>query len=137
MHVPPTFIGARAPRHRRRREAPASPPPPPPAALEVTGVIDVNFAGDILNFTVVFNTTAEQPLEDPIAADPTKWTARYSDLLFQADTLVLVQYDQIQVGMFLVQSEAGANVVNYSNAPSDISDALGRMLGAFAGHPLP
>ena len=41
------------------------------------------------------------------------------------------------VGMTVVGAEAGANVLNYSNAPSDIGDSLGRMLGAFAGFPLP
>jgi hypothetical protein len=32
--------------------------------------------------------------------------------------------------------EAGANVLNYANAPSDIFDALGRSLAAFEGFPL-
>ena len=109
----------------------------PPAPLAPVSVIDLNFGGDVLNFTVVFNTTPADPLEDPIAAAPAKWTARYSDGLFEADSLILVQYDQINIGMFLVASEAGPNVVNYSNAPSDISDALGRQLGAFSGMPLP
>ena len=122
-------------RRRGRLRAPAAAPAPP--ALAVTGVIDLNFGGDILSFTLVFNTTPAQQLEDPIGASPAKWTARYSNQLFEADTLILVQYDQIQVGMILTASEAGANVLNYSNAPSDISDALGRQLGAFSGMPLP
>ena len=100
-------------------------------------MIDLSYGGDVLSFTVVFNTTPAQPLEDPAAADPTKWTARYSGGLFEASSLMLVQYDQINVGMTVVGAEAGANVLNYSNAPSDISDALGRMLAAFSGYPLP
>jgi hypothetical protein len=32
--------------------------------------------------------------------------------------------------------EAGADVLSYANAPSDISDSLGRSLAAFAGWPL-
>ena len=33
-------------------------------------------------------------------------------------------------------AEAGADVLNYANAPSDVSDSLGRFLAAFAGFPL-
>jgi hypothetical protein len=32
---------------------------------------------------------------------------------------------------------AGADVLNYANPPSDISDSLGRFCSAFAGFPLP
>jgi len=33
-------------------------------------------------------------------------------------------------------AEAGPDVLNYANAPSDISDSLGRQLAAFDGFPL-
>ena len=112
------------------------PPPPPPAALAVVEVIDLNYGGDVLSFTVVFNTTAAQPLVDPIGAEPSKWTARYSGALFEASSLLLVQYDRIEVGMEVMSGQAGANVLNYSNAPSDIGDTLGRMLSAFGDYPL-
>jgi hypothetical protein len=32
--------------------------------------------------------------------------------------------------------EAGPDVINYSNAPSDVADAMGRQLGAFVAFPL-
>jgi hypothetical protein len=42
--------------------------------------------------------------------------------------------------MFYLQmtpAGAEADVLSYANAPSDVSDSLGRFLAAFAGFPLP
>ena len=118
---------------RRARFPLASPPVP----LQVVEVVDLNYGGDVLSLVAVFNTTPAQPLVDPAAALPSKWTARYSGALFEASSLILVQYDRIEIGMEVMTGQAGANVLNYSNAPSDIGDTLGRMLAAFVDYPLP
>ena len=121
---------------RRARFPLASPPVP----LQLLSVQELAYGGDVLSFIAVFNTTPTEPLVDPSAppaADAAKWTARYNGGVFEASSLILAQYDQIEVGMQVIGAEAGANVLNYSNAPSDIGDTLARMLGAFAGFPLP
>ena len=44
--------------------------------------------------------------------------------------------DTLYVQMTPAGAEAGADVLAYANAPSDVSDSLGRFLGAFQGFPL-
>ena len=44
--------------------------------------------------------------------------------------------DTLYVQMTPAGAEAGADVLNYANAPSDVSDSLGRFLAAFDGFPL-
>jgi hypothetical protein len=44
--------------------------------------------------------------------------------------------DTLYLQMNPIGPEAGADELSYSNAPSDISDSLGRFLAAFAGFPL-
>ena len=137
MSFSPTFILAKL-RHRRKRRAVEPPgPTPPPAALAVVGIQDLSYGGDVLSFVVVFDTSAANPLVDVALASPAKWTARYEGGLFEAGSLTMVNFDRVEVGMSVVGSEAGANVLNYSNAPSDIADALGRQLAAFSGFVLP
>ena len=50
---------------------------------------------------------------------------------------VRVAPDMFYLQMTPVGAEAGADVLRYANAPSDVSDSLGRFLAAFAGFPLP
>ena len=121
-------------RPRRGRRKPRQ--PEAPAGLNITAVTDVSYGGDVLSFLVVFDTTEGEPLVDIGAADPAKWTARYSGGLFEGVSLVMVNFDMVEVGMTVVGAEAGPNVCAYSNAPSDIGDSLGRMLAAFSEYPL-
>ena len=44
--------------------------------------------------------------------------------------------DTLYLQMTPTGAEAGADVLNYANAPSDVSDSLGRWLAAFSGFPL-
>jgi hypothetical protein len=107
--------------------------------LEVVGIEDLTFGGDVLSFVVVFDTNEDAPLLDPAgppAADPAKWTARYGGGTFVASGLTLVDFQRIFVGMEAAGAQAGADELNYSNAPSDIADTLGRSLAAFSGYPL-
>jgi hypothetical protein len=84
----------------------------------------------------VFNTTEENPLSDISAADPAKWNARYAGVRYVGNSLMNYGFNLIYVVMGAPSDDAGANEVNYTNAPSDISDALGRQLPAFSGFPL-
>jgi hypothetical protein len=93
------------------------------------------FAGQ-LQMNVLFNTTAENPINDPSAADPAKWTARYGGQKYTGVLLAPVIEDQIYLLLDPAGAEAGADVLSYANAPSDISDFLGRFLAAFSGFPM-
>ena len=62
----------------------------PPATLAVVGVTDISYGGDVLSFTVVFNTTPEFPLNDVTAANPAKWNAIYDAYRFVGASLLLV-----------------------------------------------
>ena len=50
--------------------------------------------------------------------------------------LTNVAPDMLYLQMTPSGAEAGADVLNYANAPSDVSDSLGRFLAAFDGFPL-
>ena len=93
------------------------------------------FAGQ-LQMNVVFDTTFENPLNDPSAADPVKWTARFEGMRYTGSSIFFIQWDTLFLVMDPTGAEAGADVLSYANAPSDISDSLGRFLAAFAGFPL-
>ena len=97
--------------------------------------------GDYVSFTAVFNATAANPMSDvaaPPAADPGKWNCRSQDLRFYGAELTNVSFDRIGVLLFLNDPgpEPGPDELNYTNAPSDITDAGGRKLAAFSGFPL-
>ena len=130
LPVPPEFR-----RHSVRiKSVPQS--APPPAGLSVVGVDEVEVFAGQLQMNVVFDTTFENPINDPSAADPAKWTARFAGTRYMGVLLAPVVADSIFVLLDPAGAEAGADVLNYANAPSDISDSLGRFLAAFEGFPL-
>src|SRR5688572_17583719 len=102
------------------RRAPFPLPDPPPAGLTVVGVADVTYGGVILSFNVIFDTTVEEPINDPSGADPSKWRARYEGGLFVGASLGWIDFDRINVGLVIDDSEAGADEFWYLNAPSDV-----------------
>jgi len=132
MKVPPSVIPAK-PRVRRKRHRDES---AAPAALSVVRVEEVEVFAGQLQMNVVFDTTFENPINDPSAADPAKWTARFAGTRYMGVLLAPVVADSIFVLLDPAGAEAGADVLNYANAPSDISDSLGRFLAAFDGFPL-
>jgi hypothetical protein len=85
---------------------------------------------------LVFNTTAEAPLASVDAADPTKWTCRFDGVSYGGSALVNFNDTTLSVLFGVIGPQAGADVINYANDPSDISDTLGRQLAAFAGFEL-
>ncbi len=130
--VPPILLRARRRRHRTRGDGGHFPPPPPPA-LTLVGVDGVSVFAGQLQMNLIFDTTFENPIGDPSAAEPTKWTARYLGQKYVGVLLAPVVEDQLFLLMDPAGAEAGADVLSYANAPSDIFDALGRSLAAFAG----
>ena len=92
---------------------------------------DVEFVGDDRFITVVVDTTAENPLEDVSGADPGKWSARFGGQVYPAVEMGMVDFDRFEIHFYGPTPQAGADQVSYSNAPSDISDSLGRQLAAF------
>jgi hypothetical protein len=131
----PTFLPARPRVRRKRRRAPGA-APPPAAALMLVGVTGLSVIGPEIEMNLVFNTTEAQPLSSVNAADPAKWTARYQGQRYVGSLLGDVQFDTAYLQLTPAGPEAGADVLSYANAPSDVSDSLGRFLGAFAGFPL-
>ena len=124
-------------RTRRGRSRPTRvPPTPPPAGLVVSGVVVQFFDGADGSVRVQFNTTPDDPLVDNPFADAGKWTARYDGVLYGGSFLMLAEYNEWQLNLTAIGGQVGANVIGYSNAPSDISDALGRELAAFSGFAL-
>jgi hypothetical protein len=120
--------------HRKRR--PAVVTPAPPVVLMMIAATDVSGGPDDLWFTAVFNTSAAAPLASVEAADASKWNARFDGQRFEGTLLTRMSDSTIFVEMVVVGPDSGANEVNYTNAPSDIADVLGRHLAAFAGFPL-
>ena len=120
-------------RRRKRREPKAA---APPTALRVLSAAVVEFDADIIRVNVVFDTTAAEPLAGVGGAAPAKWTARYQGLGFAGILIALENFDTLQITLSSTEAEAGADVISYANAPSDIFDALGRSLAAFQGFPL-
>jgi len=70
------------------------------------------------------------------AADPAKWTARYQGEKYVGALVLNARLDALYMQMTPAGAEAGPDVLSYANAPSDISDSLGRQLAAFQGFPL-
>jgi hypothetical protein len=99
-------------------------------------VFGVGFAGENLEMNVRLDATEAFPLNVPVGADPAKWTARYQGQTYVGSTVALGDFDFLVLQLAPAGAEAGADVLNYANAPSDISDALGRQLAAFSGFPL-
>jgi hypothetical protein len=121
------FIGG-----RRKRAANAA---PAPAALAVIGVENVNYDDPLLSFTLVLDTTAEDPLVAD-TLDPDKWSATYEGGAFTSYSAEVVAFDRINVTVQGVAGGGGASSVSYAADPSDVSDTSGRTLAAFSDLPL-
>jgi hypothetical protein len=127
------FRRRRTPMKQRTQAAPA----PPPVALTVVGVENGEFpGGDEGSVDVSVNTTPAQPLNDPGAADPGKWSVRFGEQRYGGSLLTLLSYNTIRVAMSNQFGEGGADVLDYFDSPSDIADALGRQLGALNDFPI-
>ena len=83
-----------------------------------------------------FDVAGTDVLNDVSAADPAKWTARYQGQKYVGSILTNVVSDTLYLQMTPSGAEAGADVLSYANAPSDVSDSLGRFLAAFSDFPL-
>ena len=128
------------PRHRKprpRREAPP-PPPPAPAALTLLAVEDLAVIGPggEIEMNLKFDATPAAPLNSVAGADPAKWSARYQGQRYVGILVGDVVFDTIYLQMTPTGAEAGADELSYSNAPSDVSDFLGRFLAALSGFPM-
>ena len=126
------------PRYRRRRRARRANDATAAPALAVVGVtgLSVIGPGGEIEMNVVFNTTFADPINDPAAADPTKWSARYQGQKYVGSLIAGVDGETIYLQMTPTGAEAGPDVLSYANAPSDIFDALGRQLAAFDEFPI-
>ena len=87
--------------------------------------------------SLAFNATPADPIGDVSGADPLKWTARYGGVAYAGSSMSNLGFNGIAVHFTASGPEAGPNVIGYSNAPSDVGDARGRMLAAFSGMALP
>jgi hypothetical protein len=89
-----TFPLIHPPRRRGRAKAPAR-TPAPPAPLAVIGVNSVSVLGPEIEMNVVFNSTPQDPLNDPSAADATKWTARYQGQKYVGSLIGAVDFEAL------------------------------------------
>ena len=94
------------------------------------------FVGPELEVNVTFNTSGSEPIDDPLTADPSKWTARYLGQKYVGSLIAQVDFEILYLQLSPAGAEAGPDAISYSNAPSDIADSLGRQLAAFGGFPL-
>ena len=83
-----------------------------------------------------FDVAGTDVLNDVSTALPSKWTARYQGVSYVGSILLNVAADTLYLQMTPAGAEAGADVLSYANAPSDVSDSAGRLLAAFGGFPL-
>ena len=105
-----------------------------PLALLAVG--SVSFTGTSGTLTATFDVNPGFALTNVASAEPSKWQARFGGVRYVAISITPVSSNQIQVNFTDLNPEAGANVLNYSNAPSDIADTQGRQLAAFNGFAL-
>ena len=134
MDLTPEFIPLKARVHRKRRAPTAA--APPAAGLTLVSVDSLAVIGSDIEMNLLFDVTGADTLNDVSAADPTKWTARYQGQKYVGAILVNVTADTLYLQMTPAGAEAGADVLNYANAPSDVADSAGRFLAAFGGFPL-
>ena len=121
-------------RRRRGRSKPAQ--QGGPAALGLVSVDSLSVIGPEIEMNLIFNVSGAETLNDVSAADPTKWTARYQGQKYVGSILQNIAPDMLYLQMTPAGAEAGADVLNYANAPSDVSDSLGRFLAALAEFPI-
>src|SRR2546428_628258 len=98
-----------------------------PAALALVAVENLFVNPSEMSCTLVFNTTADAPLSDVSGSDPGKWNARAAGKRFFGDSIANNAFDRLDLHLSVDEADAGANEINYTNAPSDIGDSLGRM----------
>jgi hypothetical protein len=115
-----------SPKHRRRRRLPRETAALTTPALALTGIDAFSVIAPDIEMNLLFNVTGADLLADVSAADPAKWTARFAGTRYVGTFLVNVAPDIL----YLQMSPAGAEALAYSNAPSDVSDSLGRFLAA-------
>jgi hypothetical protein len=131
LPAPPLF-----PRKRNRPNTRPTRRPPAPAALQVVAVENLNYDEPLLSFTLVFNTTAEDPLVAEPPLDPLNWSAVYQGVGFSSLDASVTGFDRVLV---LVQVDApapGVDSVSYAAAPADVRDTGGRVLASFSDFPL-
>jgi hypothetical protein len=109
--------------------------PPTPVGLQVVGVENVNYDEPVLTFTLIVNTTADEPLVGG-ELDSAKWSAVYQGGGFQCEMASVGSFDRVDLMFSGTPGPGGASSVSYSNDPSDVSDTSGRQLAAFDGFPL-
>ena len=121
---------------RRKRRNRDFRPRRPPASLAFLGVENLTVIGPEIEMNLKFDTTPAAPLAGVAGADPAKWSARYQGQRYVPKLVADVVFDTVYLQMTPAGAEAGADEISYANAPSDVSDVLGRFLSAFAGFPL-
>jgi hypothetical protein len=89
-----------------------------------------------LSFTLVLNTTAENPLVADPPLDPEKWSGVWEGGAMTAYEAGVAGFDRILVTLQGLAGAGGASTVSYTAGPSDVSDTSGRELAAFDGFPL-
>ena len=72
-----------------------------------------------------FDVAGTDVLNDVSAALPSKGTARYEGVSYVGSILLNVAADTLYLQMTPAGAEAGADVLSYANAPSDVSDSAG------------
>jgi hypothetical protein len=122
---PMNYRPPRRPKARKRRPAPPLPP------MVVTSIVNVTPTVSGLEVNLAVDTTEAFPLLPTTAADPTKWTAQYDATLYVGASVETVGWNELLVVFAISGYEERPALVEYSANPSDISDTLGRMLGAF------
>jgi hypothetical protein len=129
LPAPPLYPRKRKPKPGAKKFTPT------PATLQVIGVENVFYDEPLLSFTLVLNTTAENPLVVD-TLDPEKWSATYQGGAFTSYSAEVVAVDRISVTVEGTAGGGGPNTVAYAADPSDVSDTSGRQLAAFSGFPL-
>jgi hypothetical protein len=104
-------------------------------ALAVVGVENVVYDDPVLSLTLIFNTTAGEPLVADVL-DPAKWSGVWQGGAMAGNAAEVIAFDRVTVLLEGAAGPGGASSVSYSNAPSDVVDTLGRTLAAFSGLPL-
>jgi hypothetical protein len=102
----------------------------PPAGLVVVGVENVVYDEPLLALTLVFDTTVGEPLVAD-ALDAAKWSGVWQGGAMAGNSAEVIAFDRVTVLLEGAAGPGGASSVSYSNAPSDVSDTLGRQLAAF------
>jgi hypothetical protein len=118
---------------RTRKPVKRKPPTVPTGSLSLVAVQNVVVVSNTITCDLVFDTSVAFPLTNVASASAAKWSVRYSNTLYNASSLVQSAYNVITLHGSSALGPPGGNVVNYTNAPSDIADTAGRQLAAISG----